>query len=378
MLRVLSTPAWVAFQYTFRLLFKCKHLTTNAVLSTHYKSESFPVEWQRICRPNGLRYGYFDATSSTWPGRHRSGPTFAWQCALEVPKLSSFAPLVRSLAGKEPTSYETIASQASCPPEVNVHEYLAFQSMLGGTNRRWMSILRELGSSNVNFSTEATMCLISHLALQCGPASPSRDPLRTVHMIFHDEAFCDKLFEQLSLKLDALETNWREVYLMDIVITLSYRMYSFEPSTTSGKPTSRAYSLLGRARRITYRWMNLLQKELQRASNSEMTKRTQLYALWAALLCKRTFAAYLDQTRSLSTSLDGDLLRLFIECCIIVHQSLADNADALPWTLKNSAVRDFKMMHRMRNFVKRSIIYHIHSLVRTFQFVCTASHYARR
>ena len=49
----------------------------------------------------------------------------------------------------------TMASAANCPPGINANEYLAFQTVASGKNRRWLAILTELGSSNLNFSNEA-------------------------------------------------------------------------------------------------------------------------------------------------------------------------------------------------------------------------------
>ncbi|KAH8896015.1 hypothetical protein GQ53DRAFT_854400 [Thozetella sp. PMI_491] len=326
--------------------------TTKSFLVTHYKIVEFPAQWDQVCLPNGLRYAYFDRESSMWPGRCRIRPTFSHQCALSVPPSSPFHGLVRSLGGREPSSYEVIASQTACPAGVNVHEYQAFQTLLGGTSRRLMTLATELGSSNINFSTDTTSCLVSHVALRCGPRGEPGNVLRAVHSIYLDDAFCHKLFVQLLKRLATIENNWREVYLMDIIVTLAYRVYSLTAYSPGLKAAPRALAVLDRARKTTSRWMKILQQELKKANESEVTKRCQMYALWTALLCKQTFAIYQDK----DVDLTGGELRLFIQCCVATQHSLMDKETALPLTLRNAVIRDFKLMYEMRHLIVRSLV----------------------
>src|SRR4029077_5326659 len=122
-----------------------------------------------------------------------------------------------------PSSYQVIASQTQCPPELTVQEYMAYQSLFSGKSRRWLSMLIELGSSNLNFSSEATMLLFSQLALQAGPAA-GNDTLRIVHAVFRDKDFCERLIEQIGQRLRAISDNWREAYCMENLLTLILRL----------------------------------------------------------------------------------------------------------------------------------------------------------
>src|SRR6266487_4606446 len=122
-----------------------------------------------------MRFVYLDAESKGRPARRPRHPSFAHLCHLVIPPTSLLSSL-RSLpefswGGRGPSSYQIIASQDKCPPGLNVHEFQAYQTLCSGTVRRWPQILVELGSSNVNFSTEATTWLLSHLALEMGPPS---------------------------------------------------------------------------------------------------------------------------------------------------------------------------------------------------------------
>lgn len=90
---------------------------------------------------------------------------------------------------------------------------MAYQALFSGKTRRWPQILIELGSSSLNFGTEATTLLISMLALQVGPQmGPNEtDPLGAVHRVFRDKSFCLRLLDQLEQRLDGISSNWREV-----------------------------------------------------------------------------------------------------------------------------------------------------------------------
>ncbi len=189
----------------------CTHLpllgstdTRMVVLRTHYGRVSFPVDWQSVDLPCGLRYGYHDRESLTWPGRQRRQPTFEHHCSFRLPFNLGSTSLDGQLG-----SNEVIANQSECPAGVNVHEYAAVQNLVSGRLRRWITILTELGSSNLNFSAETTSALISRLASHSGPARDDGNPLRSIHYVFSDATFCQKLVEQLSHRLDSLSANWR-------------------------------------------------------------------------------------------------------------------------------------------------------------------------
>ncbi|KAI1011767.1 hypothetical protein LB503_004206 [Fusarium chuoi] len=95
-----------------------------------------------------------------------------------------------------------MATASRCPQGINVHEYLAFQTVASGKSRRWLSILAELASANLNFSNEATMLLVTHLALQCGPLDDSRGEFRIIHEVFRDRSFSWLLIGEKS-------TSWK-------------------------------------------------------------------------------------------------------------------------------------------------------------------------
>ena len=325
--------------------------TTKSWLSTHYSTVQFPADLNDICLVNGLKFSYFDTLTKTWPARQAEVPTFVHHCLTVTPKDSPYSSLWSSLDfsadAQKPTSYEVIASQSKCPPGLNVHESAAYQSLLSGTTRRWPSILIELGSSNLNFSSEAIASLISQLALQAGP-SDETEALRTVHRFFRDEIFCKRLIEQLDQRLANISSNWRETYLMDTLITLVLRLFSLTPIQNI---IDRANLLMEKARAITINWIKLLRTETRKTFDPSISQKYAKYSFWAAILCRKTFAIYLEADENLNPA----ALRYFIECSITLQDNIIGNPDKLPYLLKNALIRDLKTVHRMRFLLRRSL-----------------------
>ncbi|KAI1100418.1 hypothetical protein F4804DRAFT_46400 [Jackrogersella minutella] len=334
--------------------------TTKSFLMTHYKERKrFPVDLDQVCLPNGLKLAYFDDVSQSWPGRMEARPTFEHHCKLTLPRTSPFSSLLEARSfnvyGDGPSSYEIAASCSSCPSSLNTHEYMAFQYLLSGKRRRWIAILTELGSSNLNLSTETTVLLFDHLVHQIGPPDEHQE-LGTIHYVFRDISFCEALLQQLRTKLEAIASNWRETHLMEIVIMLTLRLVAFTaPFSDTAHLMAKALGLLLEARQVALQWVRMLRKEVYRASGLQNVQNCQSYLLWAALLCKRTFACH--QMGS-SQILEEDGLSTLIECSVTVHDNIPENVASLGRIVRNSFVRDLRMMHDLKDQIQQSIELH--------------------
>ncbi|KAI1469407.1 uncharacterized protein F4812DRAFT_328213 [Daldinia caldariorum] len=351
--------------------------TTKSFLMTHYREQKrFPVELDQVCLPNGLKFAYFDTATGSWPGRREIHPTFEHHCKLTLPKGSPFSSLLQSQSfnsyGNGPTSYEIAASHSSCPSSLSIHEHMAFQFLLSGKRRRWLSLLTELGSSNLNLSTETTVLLFDHLAHQIGPSEEGEAILGAIHYIFRDASFCEKLIQQLQTRLEAIATNWRETHLMEIVIILALRIIAFTaPFIDTNHLAKTAQDLLLEARQITFQWIRMLRKEMYCASNLSNAQNCQSYLLWAALLCKRTFAS-LQMTET--GSLDEDELSTFLECSSTVYDNIPEDISSLGQIVQNSFVRDLRMMYDLKDQIRLSIEAHGQSaLLTTLQVLWPAA-----
>jgi hypothetical protein len=329
--------------------------TTKSFLSTHYKGIPFPVSLDRVCLPNGLKLGYFDALTKTWPGRQAQRPTFAHHCQMTIPANSPLSSLQLSpdfaVDSNGPSSYEVIASQTRCPSGLNLHEFMAYQALFSGKSRRWPLMLIELGSSNLNFSTEAVTLLMTQLALQAGPAC-ERDPLRAIHRIFRQESFGKRLMEQIGQRLDIISLNWRETNCMEMLLTLILRLCYI-----ASKPiVSEALKLLEKARAATFKWTSQLRIEIHRATDANTFRRCSRYAFWAALLCRRTFAVHAkDVDTGKIEDLQPAALQCFIACSITLQDNLVGDPASLTARLRNALIRDLKMAYQMRFILRQTL-----------------------
>ncbi|KAH8687808.1 hypothetical protein BGZ60DRAFT_363637 [Tricladium varicosporioides] len=321
--------------------------TTKSFLSTHYRNPRFPVALDNVCLPNGLKYAYFDTLLRAWPGRELQKPTFSHHVRLNIPPsspLSMSTPSDWASNSVGPSSNAIIASQAKSPGGMNVHEFVAFQTLFSGKARRWPQILMALGSNLLNFSAEATTRSIWHLALQSGPEL-NANPTGLVHRVFRDDSFCQQFLNQIGQRLDGISTSWREANCMDTIITLVLRIATLRPEIAE------AMRLLQQARAATINWIQVLRLELQNATDADSSHSLSKHAFLVALLCRRTFSVYIDN----SLTMDADALQHYIECSIALQDNIASNPASLPNTLQHALVRDMKMAYRLRHILLRCL-----------------------
>ncbi|XEU95815.1 hypothetical protein FSHL1_001100 [Fusarium sambucinum] len=333
---------------------------TKPFLTTHYATLRFPVEWDDgrsgVCRPNGLKLTYCDDRSKRWPSR-RGYLSFLQHVKLQIPRSSqsTFFQIIQDTSAKSvygASSYEIMATAFRCPQGINVHEYLAFQTVASGKSRRWLSILTELASANLNFSNEATVMLLCHLATQCGPLDSNGSTFRLIHEVFRDPNFCARLLEQLLFRLDSLSANWRETHLMELIITFTIRTLDFAWEANMPSIADEAVSLLLRARTTCVRWFKLLRVESYKFVDAETAQRFQQYALWAAILCKRTFTPLTHGP----LGLDGKALEIYIQSSIMLNDNLVVRLEALPKALQHAIIRDIRLSHRLSKLVSETIL----------------------
>ncbi|KAK4183027.1 hypothetical protein QBC35DRAFT_545071 [Podospora australis] len=334
---------------------------TKSFLRTHYAQVGFPVEWEGgregLCKPNGLKLAYYDTRSNVWTGRTHVRPTFVHHVQLELPLNSPFRQILNhqcfSMEHGGPSSYDIMATQMSCPSGLNPHEYLAFKTLLSGSARRWIQILVELGSTNLNWSSEVTMLLINHLALQCGPQSGQDDTLRLVHSVFRDASFVDKLLCQIQLRLDTLSasSNWRESHLMGTIMAIVLRTYDL--AVASGlKIALKALDAILLARDICVRWFRALRTEIQASADLPTARQLQHRALGAALLCRRSFSIHVGQTGGL----DAGPLAIYLESAIVIQENIASDIDSLPKPLQQDLAAAMKLSYQLAPLVLSSVL----------------------
>ena len=339
--------------------------TTKSFLQTHYHKLKLPKTPGDVLLPFAPVFSYFDPDSGLWATELPKHPWFEHLLGPWLPKglTDPYADVGECVNACvfHPTSYDIAANEAKCPPDMSVHEFSALQRAVSGRGRRWLVLLVELASTNVNFSSEGTMALFNHLALQAGPSRlEPGDSLREAHIPFKDQDFCLRLHEQLSARLNALEPSWREVHCMSIITTLALRLYHLCPPTFR----FRAIELLSRVRQITSGWINHLRGEIRSTADPDGARKAANYAFRAALLCRQTFHVYIPSPPSaaddssdeiggvdLQVPPDDDDLRAFFRASIALQENLVVDLDKLSPSLKRLLIYDLHCVYSMRDLI---------------------------
>ncbi|KAI9901102.1 hypothetical protein N3K66_002919 [Trichothecium roseum] len=319
---------------------------------THYNEMKLPKRPDEVTFAFGPSLRYYDKEFKIWVDDFTSKPSYRHLLGNILPKgipdpYSSAEPSPNDEFHR-PSSYEIVAKSQLCPLDMSIHELGAMQRLFSSRGRRWLVILVELASSNMNLSSEATMVLLNHMALQAGPAVYETGHLREAHTVLLDPSFCRKLHEKLQKRLDGLVASWREVHCMSILVTLSLRAYYI------CSPDCKAIfqSLLMQVRDITSAWITHLRGTIRSTDDAEVAKKYASYTLWAALLCRQTYAIW-DDPHAGQCAADRNSQIQFFRASIALQESLLTSLDELPRLTRMMLIRDLIMAHDMRKIIKR-------------------------
>ncbi|KAF2832658.1 hypothetical protein CC86DRAFT_92549 [Ophiobolus disseminans] len=314
--------------------------STKSHLSTHYAKSGFPIPLRDVSRSFGMNLKYFDTTGKTWTSR-TGHPSLVHLFPLKVPQNSPYRSF-ENIGADWPTSNKVVASLTQCPPDVTTQEYIAWQGILIGTHLRWPNLLLELGSTNLNFSSESTWAVVTKLCQQAGPAS-SKDTLRDVHSVFNDNNFCIKLLQQVDYRLETIRRNWREPIQFDTLLTVLFKVKAL---SSRARIQTMAGDMLAKARLIAQGWYRNLEM-----ANEQAESGPSVFAIWAAVLCKRTTYP----TFETSNDIPLQALRDFIVASIALQDCLIGSFDVLPFNLRNALLRDLALVHSFRHKLQSTL-----------------------
>ncbi|EMD69950.1 hypothetical protein COCSADRAFT_342034 [Bipolaris sorokiniana ND90Pr] len=324
----------------------------KAHLESHYANWAFPIALQEIIRTCGLKPRYYDSDGTCWTDRLTKA-SFWHHFPVKFPLNSPFSTLGLDYAAW-PTSNQIQASQAKCPQGLGIHEFTAFQDLLVGTHARWINLLRELGSSNINFSSESTWVIVSRLVLQQGPSCNQTSEYTDIHSSLADNDLSTALLTQIDYRLQGIRRNWREPIQMEILITILLKVVSL---TRDSKTLSRAMELLHQARTTTDGWRTELQAIVADDPN------VLQWVIWASLLCKRTFHT------------EGQLLgvpehlQTYLDASISLHYNLSVEIGSMPCSLQNAITRDVLFAYENRDLIRTTLLAHPETFIASLKAV---------
>lgn len=308
----------------------------KSFLQTHWRVvQVLQGSLRDVLRPHGPDFDLYDIDNKVWVATiDRHALTFQHLCGIAIPQCLREQVVLPDphppAVVDGPSSYAVIANERHCPQQVSIHEFSAYQRLLGGVSRRWITILVELGSSHLNFSSSETVRFLSQLALQAGPTGMGG--LREMYRVFEEDSFCFRLAEMIDQRLEAIKSNWREVNLMELCIVLSQRLLTFGSSFEVWKL---ALTSIERARQATLCWIARLREELRNAKDDSTADRAAAYAFKSALLCRRTFHV-------MSGPLTAEDLKVYCEASIALQENMTTGFESDP-ALKTMVIQDTRM-----------------------------------
>jgi hypothetical protein len=174
---------------------------------SQYKAVRLPTNQASVLVDNGLSFQLIDRSCSSWVMGSLSESSIAKLCAPPIDPASPYRYLHNFVSNTQHTANDTIASQADCPKEINLHEFIAFSGLRSGPRLQWLNIARELASSSLSFRLEEVHTLVTQAAWQLGPHVAG---VREWHIDLGISSFGNTLLHELESLLERVKANWLE------------------------------------------------------------------------------------------------------------------------------------------------------------------------
>lgn len=327
----------------------CLASLPKATSQTHYHQLQLPVSKEGIYVPSPLKWRYYNAHYEQWTNNDIS-TDFSGLCYLRIGAASPFASYQKTFQdfahGSLQTSNEILAKSNDCPSSLSPQENMIFGILLTCERRRWLRILKEIGSPWLNFSNETVSQLVCYLVELAGPKSSIRTADREVHLILKNQNFCNTLLDKIQSRFRSTGSNYRESTSMKVWVTILLRVCSL----STPEVRTRAMTLLEYARKTCVNWLRRLRCELPLAKDTGATVVHFQYVFWAALLCKKTYGVFANESLFPSRCLGQ-----WIEASVALQDAISVDPKDLAPLAKRALIRDLKETIRLRKLVANSI-----------------------
>ncbi|KAL0573927.1 hypothetical protein V5O48_008024 [Marasmius crinis-equi] len=335
-------------------------------------SVTLPATQDQVCLASGMRWQGYDPRGCKWINQPALGGNLFKEAntkrfgTLHLPSDRS-SPYVKAnlgyaLSGVTHTSNQVLANQQDCPPEMSIHEYIAYGTMRSGGNIQWMNLLREMRGTGTGLAwgREEVGTLVSMLIWQLGNISKNS---LAWHLDLEELEFGEALLREATGMLRRVAGNWKEVVTVRTVILVVSRLLSASPHE---EVVDGCVMLLREARGITWEWLKQLQEKLQDVEE-EFIRAFQERVCEMAAVCRSTYdvddvgpAGVGDGQlpNLLSTSEDVAIL---VSCGIIVHDNSPNDLEAV----KSSVPLDFKRLLRRDQRLAHAVEPTLRTMVQT-------------
>ena len=191
------------------------------------------------------------------------------------------------------TSNYVLSSQAYCPEDSSLDEYIALEHLRRAGSLRWVDILRELRSRTLDFHSRDVYDSLTDVACRAGPLDHKTGEW-VWHQELQDPVFCNTLLNELErLFADVSNASLDHTPMGIISLLLTRLLASNPPEFVSG----RALQLLRNIRAKTLEWVQERAYNLIQAPTSNKRRR-----------CLRDMAVACQSTFGVGASLFREVL----------------------------------------------------------------------
>jgi hypothetical protein len=331
--------------------------STKSFLSSHYRYARIPAFPDALCINNALRFALYDSSTRIWASNLPVEMDIRHLCTFRLPD-GPYKRLQYAVKGTSHSANQILARQYECPPELQLHEYIAFGLLRSGRRLQWLNILRELRSRTLSFSAEAVSMLYLQAAWQVGSREGTEDEMecledqdfesqkRECHVPLEEEEFGRQMMLELSGMLKSVEANWQEVVAAQTMIVLAVQVLA---GTKSEEVVEQAARFLREARRVCLNWTRELARKLPQCQPCEV-REFQSRVLQMAATCRMTFDV--EECHIPDVLFTDDDVAVLVECATTIHDNVPATAGVLPTGVKTMLERDKRMAYAIEGHLR--------------------------
>ncbi|KAG6887769.1 hypothetical protein C0992_010818 [Termitomyces sp. T32_za158] len=325
--------------------------TTKPFSKSHYSRQKIAdVNLSSVLVNNGLCYNLFDTVLNRWVKDSFSDSSVDDLCKFILDSSSPYHSLQYAMQGTTHSVNQLIAEQASVPPELSVHEYIAFGTLRSGAMIQWFNILRELRARTLSFDRVEVHMLLVQAALETGNIAEQQ---LEWHRVLQQPEFSNALLSEVDQLLSSIENNWHHIVTLQTVVILTSRLLACSKEV---KIVDHACSTLRVARTIAFSWVDQLVHDLSDLKSSEpqnegISKTIRQRVCLAASTCRATYDVDSCHVNRLMNS-DEDI-NVFIQCAIRIRDNseFVTSTGDVPLELELFLARDRRLSQELASTV---------------------------
>ena len=306
---------------------------TKPLDRAHMKPQKLPVEISRVVVEHGLEWAQ-GLEDGVWTTSKQDTAYVKALCTIRLPPGDNN--LQCWLGGWTHTENEVIAkAHDNRLTSIRSAEYEAVGTLRAGASTTWLRILRHLRDTELDLNAVRCGIFIRQAISQAGPDECSY-VLRDCHSWLAERRFCTQLLATLCDIYESIKSNWTELNVLRIVLSLLMRLINFSPfcrEQLARKPlaaeapsrsdyneelTLRACKLLRLVRHTSMQWSNELLGQTREHCNvnHEDDNQTRPVLLQSALVCKSSFFL---ESHMLQRFFPAEELAKYIATSVIIH-----------------------------------------------------------